>query len=109
MNVETAEYVQVEIVKEMDKTEECTAEETVSVVNVAMARLRETERVRESCSPSVSAPSLSPPAPVPANPKKHGEKAVHYSVKCKFDCGFTHEYQEALCYQHWTKHSHLEP
>ena len=41
--------------------------------------------------------------------QEHGENAVQYCFKCKFDCGFTHEDQEALCYHHWTKHSHLEP
>ena len=41
--------------------------------------------------------------------QERGEKAVKYCFKCEFDCGFTHEDQEALCYHHWTKHSHLEP
>ena len=40
--------------------------------------------------------------------QKHGENVPKF-FKCKFDCGFTHDDQEALHYHLWTKHSHLEP
>ena len=51
--------------------------------------------------------------------QKHGDKGNHnaktpnpsakFKLKCWFDCGFSHEDREALCYHYWNKHNHLEP